>query len=532
MKKIQPAFAFLFALALAAALAPAIASAASPILSAEKALKTTDISAGGSAEIMLNFDNPFGRELPIKIQDKNVLGGNGMDIQCIEYTLPAQKTVSLSYPAVQAFQSGTFTLDKAKITYINPETEKEETIESQTLAVAVKPSASAQNMQQQGITTIYQCDGVSMQSTSYSSSSSMQTGSQQQQSPSSQTQDKLNSMQQGNQNMQSVKQEMEAQALAEAATKQDMAQKVESSPEFKQAESELQSQGYQRTDKSMNPPENANTGEKNADNGSFEYQYKNQNGETASIKGDVNNGSIENLQKWSASDAEALQKSIENDSRFQALNQSLAEQGYRLQNASVAPQGSAANATTFQYSYTNPANNMTAQITGNAILPGNITKIALEKTGENKRNLTLLLALAALLAIAYVYFKRRKPKQAPILPAAPAKPEAARKKPDFRSVALGMLDEAEKMFLAGEKKESYFKVSEAVRYYFMHKFEKSEMTSSDALKFVRDAGMDAKYVRDTRECFSICDLVKFAKYEPNEKDFGKVCGLARKVIGR
>jgi hypothetical protein len=37
-------------------------------------------------------------------------------------------------------------------------------------------------------------------------------------------------------------------------------------------------------------------------------------------------------------------------------------------------------------------------------------------------------------------------------------------------------------------------------------------------------------MNDAKECFLLCDLVKFAKYEPNKQDFYRVVAYARKII--
>lgn len=553
-------------------------------LSVQKVLKTSDISVGDNVEIILKFENPFGKSIPIKIIDKNILGGNGVDIQCMEYTIPEQKSVDVSYPAIQAFDSGDFTLDPVTITYTNPETGKEENITSKEIEVSIKKSATAQNIQQQGITTIYHCNGVSMQSTSYSSSGSSQNqqnqnqnnqqnpqSQQQQQQAQNQMQDKVNSMQQGNQNMNQIKQEMQKQAQKEEQAKQDMMKKVESNPDFQKQDQELKKQGYQQSEKSASPEQNQ-SGESDPNQGSFDYQYKKENGETASIKGDMQNGTIQNMQKWSSEDEKNAAKGIENSSQFQKLEEELKKQGFQLQNKSITPDAKGAgqnqnqgasqgtntqqsnnqnaqaqnpgtnqsgassqqNATqktaaSFQYTYANPTTNATAAINGNATILGNttnVTKINLEKNGENNNNLWYgLLLLLIVSAAAYLYYTKFR--KVPIAPEIPSAPKI--KKPlDYRKKARHMIEEAEKLFADGLQKEAYVKVSRAVRFYFKHRFDKTEMTSSDILRAISTE--DTEYVKNVRECFSICDLVNFAKYEPNARDFGKVVGLAKEIV--
>ncbi len=557
-------------------------------ISVEKALKTNDLSVGDNVEIMLKFENPFGKAIPIKIQDKNILGGNGVDIQCMEYTIPEQKSIEVYYPAIQAFEPGDFTLDSAIIIYTNPETGIEENITSKDIDVTIKKSATTQNIKQQGITTVYQCNGVSMQSTSYSSSSSSsqnqqnqnqqqkqeqeQEEEQQQLEQQKQTQNKVNSMQQGGQNMEQIKQEMQKQAEVKERAKQEMQKNIESDPDFKKADEELKKQGYEQSDKKASPKENQ-SGESDPNQGSFEYQYKKQNGETASIKGDMQNGTVQNLQKWSSEDEKNIAKGIENSTQFKKFEEELKKQGFQLQNKSISPDAKSAGnngqtpgrgaqqagnpagsqtgnqdnqsggqvqnnsalqnaqsqtAASFQYNYANPATNATASINGNASIIGNatkVTKMSLEKKDEEKNNILYwVFVLLVLAAAAYLYYK--KTRKAPLAPVAGG---AQKKKPlDYRKHARQMIEDAEKLFADGMQKEAYVKVSRAVRFYFKHRFDKIEMTSTDILRAI--ASEDAEYVKNVRECFSICDLVNFAKYEPNARDFRKVVGVAKEIV--
>jgi|GEM_PF-648307 len=549
VKKTKYLIAFLCAFAFLMAWTPVFSAQE---LSVQKALKTSDISVGDNVEIILKFENPFGKQIPIKIIDKNILGGNGVDIQCMEYTIPEQKSVDVSYPAIQAFESGDFTLDPVTITYTNPETGKEENITSKEIEVSIKKSAAAQNIQQQGITTVYQCNGVSMQSTSYSSSGSSQNQQNQnqnnQQNPQSQQQqaqnqmqDKVNSMQQQNQNMNQIKQEMQERAQKEEQAKQDLMKKAESNPEFQKQDQELKKQGYQQSSKSASPEQSQN-GESNPNEGSFDYQYKKENGETASIKGDMQNGTVQNLQKWSSEDEKNAAIGIENSSQFKKIEEELKKQGFQLQNKSITPdaekqqspnsfQGNSTQsnltktAASFQYSYANPGTNATASINGNATILGNttnVTKINLEKTEEKNNRLWYgLLALLIIAAAVYLYYKKTRK-----VPVVAAVVKGKKTKPlDYRKKARQMIEEGELLFADGLQKEAYVKVSRAVRFYFKHRFDRTEMTSSDILRAI--AGEDAEYVKNVRDCFSICDLVNFAKYEPNARDFGKVAGLAK-----
>ncbi len=129
-----------------------------------------EIKVGDEVTISLKFKNPFNREIPVRIVDRNVFGDNGLDIKCLEYTLPAKEESVLTYSEpIVPFKPGKYTLDAAKVTYTNPETGKRETVESNTLDLEVKANNTLPQRQAQGITTIYHCNGTNIHSTSYSS---------------------------------------------------------------------------------------------------------------------------------------------------------------------------------------------------------------------------------------------------------------------------------------------------------------------------------------------------------------------------
>lgn len=222
-----------------------------------------EIKVGDGVSVQLVFKNPFNRAIPIELVDKNVFGNNGLDIQCLEYTLPREAESGIAYePPIVPYKPGMYTLDAAMVTYTNPDTGKEETVKSNTLDLMVEENKSMPSVQAEGITTIYRCGGTNMQSTSYSSSSgtnsqftssssssssksfNIQFGGSsfsigQQQSGSQQGLQKRVDNNQLNQNMEQLKKEMEAelqkqQELEDNGTIQNVT--LESTPEQKKEE--------------------------------------------------------------------------------------------------------------------------------------------------------------------------------------------------------------------------------------------------------------------------------------------------------
>jgi len=480
-------------------------------LTVEKDVKIRDITVGDSIEIMLRLSNPFGKPVSIQIQDKNVIAGNGLDIQCLEYTLPADAASTITYSQpITAFQPGEFTLEKATISYTNPDTGKEERIESNELKLTVKQSQTQQNLQQQGITTVYQCGGMSMISTSYSSrgsSTNIQINTGIGQSPGQQNQ-QPGGIEQQNQDINTIKQQMQKQMEEEEQNRKHLEGIINQSRKFREAEEQLAKNGYQFDSKTINPDSNSS--------GTFEYTYRNEEGDSAKISGEVADNKIKELRRWSKEDAERLAELLENSTEFQELHQNLISRGYNINSRLFSEPEQ--NMSDFDYKYEKPEANEKA-IIGNITLTGKVVSIGIYgEDGYPWWLVVLILAILLMLLLFTVYNKYRKE-----LPAEQIKI----KKIDFRKEALRMIDEAESLFAEGMMKEAYAKVSEGVRFYFKHKLNsEGELTSTDILKKIKGKANYSK----AKNCFELCDLVKFAKYKPNKKDFEEAVKKGRMLI--
>ncbi len=484
-------------------------------LTIEKDVKSRDITVGDSIEIMLRFSNPFGKPIGIQIHDKNVIAGNGLDIQCLEYTLPADASSTVIYTQpITAFQSGDFTLGKATVTYTNPETGKEEQVQSNNLKLSVKQSQTQQNLQQHGITTVYQCGGMSMTSTSYSSSgssTSIQISSGFRQNPGQRQTQRPDSIQQQNQDINTIKQQMQKQMHEEEQNRKHLENIINQSKEFSNAQKQLMKNGYQPDSKSINPDSNSS--------GSFEYTYKNEKGDTAKISGEIADNKIRELRKWSREDAEKLAELLENNTKFRQLHQQLTGQGYNI--SSKLFKEPEQNISDFNYVYEKPESG-NKSISGNITLTGNIISIGIY--GEDDARIWWIAPVIIILALlAYVACRKYLQKKKPV----PEKPKPE-KKIDFRKEALKLIDEAEKMFSHGLMKEAYAKVSEGVRFYFKHILNSGdeELTSTDILKKIKGQSI----YKEAKKCFELCDLVKFAKYRPNKKDFTEAATKGKMLI--
>ena len=483
-------------------------------LSVRKVVLSTDIKTGDSVSIALQFENPFNKSIPVTIQDNNVLGGNGLEIQCYEYTLPDNPAATLSYDffPIQAFSAGDFFLPPANVTYKNPDTGEQETIKSESLIVSIKQGTSTGL--QQGITTIYNCNGVSMRSTSYSSSgsTSISISSEQPQINNPNQQNALipgDNIQQENQDMQNLKQEIEQQQQNYQSMKNELGKRIENNNEFTRMKEELEKQGYNLTSKSIRPSSNTS--------GEFNYSF-NKNNETASINGKMDNGSMGTIGKQNSEDIKKIQQYVESNETFQQMQKILSGRGYSLYDKKIDLNSST---NRFEYKYNN-SQGKEASITGNVSYDGKIKDISL-KEEQTPFPYWLLIFLVMPLIGMYIYKKYWNNSRIPNIELVPEMHIGPKEE------ALTRLEKAVEIFNNGLQREAYMEASSAVRMYLKGTLGISELTSDEILKGIKGS-KDGRYIEDVRQCFILCDLVKFAKYEPNSEDFNRVIEHAKRVI--
>jgi len=133
-----------------------------------------------------------------------------------------------------------------------------------------------------------------------------------------------------------------------------------------------------------------------------------------------------------------------------------------------------------------------------------------------------LLALALLVAAA-VHIRRRR-KAAKVVPPPPAHEVAYEQL--RRLLAKNYIEQ-------GKTKEFYYELSDIVRHYIEDRFDlrAPELTTEEFLSEL--AGSDALHARHKsllQQFLQQCDLVKFAKYNPNEEENEKAYAAARRLI--
>ena len=523
-------------------------------LTVTKLAENTNISVDSNLKVLLKFNNYFGKALPIQIQSKDTIGGNGYDIECYEFNLPADPEIVLQLSEIQASAPGNFTLDVAKVKFTNPRTGQEEVIVSETLNVTVNGEYKTGTITE-SITKIYQCDGQSQQSQQSKTTSSEQQKKEQEQQQEEQQkqhqqqqkeqqqnqqeqkeskepemsekerQEKLDEMQkkmdkvqnnQMSQDSNALKNQMQKQVNEQKELSDEFEKSLQENEEFKQKKEELEKQGFKQSDKSINP-ENNNTGD-------FEYEYKNDKGESAKIKGDMKDGKMENMESQSSLESQKMQDLMKNNSEFQDMQKELSEMGFNKTDFDYKSVNNKTQATMTYENELGEKANITAQIQNETI-----KKIDLNNPNDKKKKklfFWIALIWIILFSLSLWYYLSKKygwnKKQSNLITTKPEKPF------DYTSESNKLLKNAETKFKQKKYKDAYGLASESLRLFCSYKHDvKKELTATETIKLLKKK---RKPFTNSQKCLNLCGLVEFAKYEPNKKDFSAIVGCVKKEL--
>ncbi|NIR47832.1 protein BatD [candidate division KSB1 bacterium] len=139
------------------------------------------------------------------------------------------------------------------------------------------------------------------------------------------------------------------------------------------------------------------------------------------------------------------------------------------------------------------------------------------------------IALGALvLIVALIYIWRRKRAGKGILPEKVEPPRPA------HEVALEELNALKDSTLLaeGRVKEYYIRVSEIIRHYIEGRYfiVALELTTTELIENLRSAEIDVEHEHLIHEFLELCDLVKFAKFQPSEQENADVLDRAFEIV--
>ena len=277
-------------------------------------------------------------------------------------------------------------------------------------------------------------------------------------------------------------------------------------------------QGYNLSSANINPINN--------NSGNFEMDYKKSNGDSAMIKGSMEDGKVENLQKLTQEDKDRLMRQLKQDNDFKRLNNNLQKKGFKQSNAEFSL---GENKTSIKVNYKNEQNQTTA--ISAELINGTIQNVKIENPEQEDSHKDYLwiwiILVFIILVLSYYIYNRYFAKKKTIFPE--IKPKIAEKPFDYKKGARKLLEKSKILFTEGEYKDAYEKAGQALRLYLSYKYGlKKETTNDEIIKFLKEKKIDSKNIK---ECFNLCSLVEFAKYKESKKDFGKIIEIIKGIVG-
>ena len=485
----------------------------------EKYANKMVVKTGDSIVIGLRIKNNFDKDIKVRIKDKNIIGGSGLDIQCLEQIVKANDEARIEYDPITPTIAGSYTTDKAEITYINPLSGKEEKVYSNQLKIDVKGSGIGGA---RTITVLYNCNNQYIRQTSstYGSSNIMISIGGNIQISQNQRSKTVGT----DQDMNAIKKEMEIQKRIAERLRNEFIENLLRNEEIKRLDEEIKRLGYNLTDIDIDAENNTT--------GKFVIEYK-RDDDHAKISGEMVNGRIKSLNKITEEDKQNALAILYNNKIFQSYDKDLREEGLKQGNPKIGINYSHKIARIRIPYYR--GNKTVAEIYAK-IVNNTVKEIRIER---NKKELLwiFILPVVLLLVIAsiFIFYKKLRGTIEKIrrmfryFKKEEAAYQAVRRiKKDYKNVCESLLAEAKELFDKGEVKQSFIKLSSAIRIYYANKLDlKKNITSRE---LINELSKRRYLNKELRNCIEICDLVEFAKYIATEKEFYMVFNVFRKAI--
>lgn len=389
-------------------------------------------------------------------------------------------------------------LDDINIHFVSDESQKSNQ-QNQVSSSSQKASQSAQQQQ----------DPFAQQEQRMQQMMDEMFGNQQQQPQTAQQRLQNNQL---SQDSSALKQQMQNQLQEQQKMREEFQKQLEKNQELMKEHQELLNKGFNMTGGELNPISN-NTG-------SFELNYQKQNGEEASLKGELNNGELNNLQKDTPENRQEMLQQLQNNKQFQEYDKQLKKQGFTQQEIGFSQQE---NRTNLQLNYANK-DNETAEIKAELV---NNTVEKVELINDKKiKNYWWILPLILLLAVlGYLAYRKLSKKE--MSKEATIKKEI--EKPfDYKKESLAMLEKAKQLFDKKEYKDAYMLAGQSLRLYLSYKNNLKKETTNDEI--IEHLKKHKNAFQEAKECFDLCSLVEFAKYQANKKDFNKIIKYIVNII--
>lgn len=316
------------------------------------------------------------------------------------------------------------------------------------------------------------------------------------------------------QDSQALKEQIEQQLAEKQEQNEVFEENLFENTEFDQQHQELLDQGYNLSDKQLDAQSN--------DTGSFNFTYENEDGETASFQGNMQDGELTDYQKQTAEDRKEMLDTLNQSKQFQEYHQQLLEEGYNQTSIFYDQQG---NKTTVELTYEDEQNK-TATITAE-FTDEKLDRVTLSKKDEINVlvwMIPLILSMGFIIFFVYYWYFRRENQQSE------SSKKIIKKPFDYNAEAKRLLLEAEHFYKHGEYKIAYGKAGQSLRLYLSYEHGlKKEITNDDILRFLKNKQHP---YQEIKQCFDICSLVEFAKYNDTRNQFSQVYAMVESIISK
>jgi len=313
-----------------------------------------------------------------------------------------------------------------------------------------------------------------------------------------------------------LKQQLEKQLREQQQLKDEFQRNLFNNSEFQNLHQQLINQGYNLTSSSVNPTDN--------NSGRFSLEYKNEQGETATLSGEMNNGELENVQKLTAEDKQQMLQQLYQNESFQRYLEQLEQEGFNQTNVEFSQEDNKTNARINFRDGQNQTAAINAEFVNGVLKDVELEKEEIQQAFSWILVLSFIIIIVSCIGVLILYFKIIKRASKSNISGDLNKQEPF----DYLSEAKKLLDEAKKLFEDTHYKDAYGKAAQSLRlflsyYYGLNK----EMTNDEIINYLKCKNTSYQQIKD---CFDLCSLVEFAKYQANKKDFDEIIHTTGKTI--
>ena len=281
---------------------------------------------------------------------------------------------------------------------------------------------------------------------------------------------------------------------------------------------ELLSSGYNVTDNILNPISN-NTG-------SFEIQYENNDGKSAKLQGNMENGTVTELKQEIEEEREKLLEKLEKNEQFQHYHNQLISEGFSQNDIDFQQNN---NQTSINIKYNDQKEDEQAKIIAN-FENEEIKSILLEDNNTNQSYdliwlIISLIIIVIVVSIIITYFvikkynrKKIKVKVNNLYSTLETDAVEDVSKPTM------LIEQAQKYYDNGERKKAFGSAGKAIRLFLGNEIGiKEEITNEELIKILTRHQQNTDYpIEFIKNSLKITDLVEFAKYNATEDEFKKI----------